>query len=148
MATDPMLASPRPAVCPACGAAVRTDVSWCGLCYASLAPLPEADADPASSADRQPIADAAASDLARSDLPPIDGVELGSSGDPAPARADDPKEVADQLIAQLAATRNPEPRWLAGLPRTPGAKAALMIGGVLVGSVVLLALMSLLGLLL
>ena len=62
------------------------------------------------------------------------------------APASDTDVMAARLLAELAATREPQAPWLAALPSTPGAKAGLMVGGVLLGSVLLLALMTLLGL--
>ncbi|HUR14383.1 MAG TPA: hypothetical protein VM097_07805 [Mycobacteriales bacterium] len=38
-------AAPHAAACPACGAAVRADASWCSLCYHDLRPAP-APVDP------------------------------------------------------------------------------------------------------
>lgn len=114
------------AVCPSCGAAVLTGVSWCTLCYASLvSPQPV----PASVSALSPAASARPADAPTSDLEPVD-VEV----------------IAARLLAELAATPDPNAGWTTHLPRSSGAKAAVIIGGAVVGSLVLVVLMALLGL--
>ena len=113
------------AVCPSCGAAVLNGVSWCTLCFASLVPpVPVPAPVPAPS----PAA-ARPADAPTSDLEPVD-VEV----------------IAARLLAELAATPDPNAGWTTHLPRSSGAKAAVIIGGAVVGSLVLVVLMALLGL--
>lgn len=127
MPTNPLTARERPATCPSCGATVRTDVSWCGLCYAALGPEVSADepaAPPTSVAD--PAAGAASSE--------------GS--------APDVEAIADRLLAELAASRDPAPSWVGRLPQSAAGKAGLIAAGAVIGALVLVAAMSLLGLVL
>ena len=114
------------AVCPSCGAAVLTGMSWCTLCYASLVPPPPV---PAPVSAPSPAADGRPADAPTSDLEPAD-VEV----------------IAARLLAELAATPDPNAGWTTHLPRSSGAKAAVIIGGAVVGSLVLVVLMALLGL--
>ena len=118
MHTDPLT---RPTACPACGAAVLTDVAWCSLCYASLAPAPA-------------VAEVPAAGVSHSADAPTSDAEF--------------EVVAAQMLAELAATRDPEPAWLARRPGSSAAKAGLIAGGVVVGTVVLFVAMTVLGLLL
>ena len=114
------------AVCPSCGAAVLTGMSWCTLCYASLVPPPPV---PAPVSAPSPAAAGRPADAPTSDLEPVD-VEV----------------IAARLLAELAATPDPNAGWTTHLPRSSGAKAAVIIGGAVVGSLVLVVLMALLGL--
>lgn len=112
-------------------------MSWCGQCYSSLLPEPVAEREPV--AGPEPVAELALASAAPAQAARADPVVAG-------APASDTDAVAARLLAELAATREPQAPWLAALPSTPGAKAGLMVGGVLLGSVLLLALMTLLGL--
>lgn len=132
MSTNPLTARERPAACPSCGATVRADVSWCGLCYASLRPEVSADepaAQPTSVAD--PAAGAAAFDVVSSKV-----------------AGPDVEAIADRLLAELAASRDPAPSWVGRLPRSAAGKAGLIAAGAVIGALVLVAVMSLLGLVL
>lgn len=100
-----------------------TVVSWCTLCYASLVPSEPPSAPEPPAALQRPA------DAPTSDVEPVD-VEL----------------IAARLLAELAATPDPNARWTTRLPRSSGAKAGVIIGGALIGSLVLVALMALLGL--
>ena len=124
MHTDPLT---RPTACPACGAAVLTAVSWCSLCYASLVAVPAV-------AEAAAVAEAPAAGVSHSADAPTSDVEF--------------EVVAAQMLAELAATRDPEPAWLARRPGSSAAKAGLIAGGVVVGTVVLFVAMTVLGLLL
>jgi hypothetical protein len=112
-------------------------MSWCGQCYTSL--LPEPAAEPEHVSEPEPVAEPARESAAPAQIVRADPVVAG-------APASDTDVVAARLLAELAATREPQAPWLAALPSTPAAKAGLMVGGVVVGSVLLLALMTLLGL--
>ena len=117
----------RGAVCPSCGAAVLTGVSWCTLCYASL--VPPALLPAPSSAPEPPAALQRPADAPTSDIEPVD-VEV----------------IAARLLAELAATPDPNAGWTTHLPRSSGAKAGVIIGGAVIGSLLLVVLMALLGL--
>jgi hypothetical protein len=116
-------------------------MSWCGQCYSSLLPEPVTEPEPVDEPALESAAPAQAprADPIRADPPQADPPQAG-------APASDTEAVAARLLAELAATREPQAPWLAALTSTPGAKAGLMVGGVVVGSVLLLALMALLGL--
>lgn len=107
----------RPTACPSCGAAVRTDVTWCSLCYASL--LPDQVVQPA------PVP-----------VVPPDVV----------ASVDEVEPIADRLLAELAASRDPQPAWVAHLPTSAAGRGGLIVGAVAAGTLLLFAAMSLLGL--
>ncbi len=112
----------RGAVCPSCGAAVLAGVSWCTLCYASLVP-------PSAPSPAPPAALQRPADAPTSDLEPVD-VEV----------------IAARLLAELAATPDPIAGWTTHLPRSSGAKAGVIIGGAVIGSLLLVVLMAVLGL--
>jgi len=107
----------RPTTCPSCGAAVRTDVSWCSLCYASL--LPDRVVEPVP----VPV------------VPPA-----------AVASVDQVEAITDGLLAELAASRDPQPAWVGHLPTSAAGRGGLIVGAVAVGTLLLFAAMSLLGL--
>ena len=130
MSADPVTAPPYPAACPACGATVRSAVAWCTLCYASLLP---AAAEPAAP---EPDADVA-------QLAP----DAGQAGEPdGGAGRTAPDVVVQQLLAELAASREPAPAWASRLPGGRAGKAIVMIGGGAAASLLLLGLMALIGL--
>jgi hypothetical protein len=109
-----------PPTCPACGANVRADVTWCTQCYAPLtAPTVRAE----EPAEEQPAG-------------------------PVPPQAADPDEVgrlADQMLAQLAAQRDELPGLVSRLPATPAARAVLVTVLVVVGAALVLLLMFVAG---
>ncbi len=149
--------------CPRCSAHLRAGSEWCTLCYADLRPAPE------------PPPATAAPDPAPVDLPPLPAADPASAVDqPAPRRgkharrvtaedlgpdpADgapaagsdvDADRLADQLLAELAASQGGNPLGpLAGAVDTTGKKVALMVGGTAVGIVLLFVLMAVAGALL
>lgn len=143
MPTNPVTAAERPTACPSCGTTVRADVSWCTLCYASL--VPEVPALPlAPPASDVPVSDFQVSDTQVSVVPDRDvpAAAVANSGSP----ASDVDVVAGQLLAELAASREPEPGWMRRLPKTPGGRAVAIVGGAVAASLLLLVLMTLLGL--
>ncbi len=139
-----------PTACPSCGAAVRTAVAWCGLCYAALVPSPAAAVqvtvvDPVT--ERLPEQAPHRGRHSRDEDLDRVSADLGADVDTAvPSSAADADLVADRLLAELAATRDPQPAWLQRLPSSTGARVALIAGAVAVGTVVLVAAMSLIGL--
>lgn len=125
----------QPFPCPVCGAAVPAGAPWCGQCYATVtaaAPTPAAhdgrtrpddpDAGPASAVVTAAVV--------------------------VPTSAQEAERVADALLLQLAATREPAPTWLARLPASGPARAAVVVGAALVGMLVVLAALTLVGALL
>lgn len=131
-----------PTACPSCGAAVRAAVDWCGLCYASLAPEPPpAAVDPATTVGPQP-----GPRRGRHSRDADDGEVGAGSGVDTKAPPTSTDALADRLLAELAATRDPQPAWLDRLPSSTGGRVALIGGAVAVGTLLLVAAMSLLGL--
>ncbi len=141
--------------CPRCGAHARSDAEWCSLCYADLrpAPVPVPVSDPpgpvTSAADVPAVATArhraGAGDLGE------DGAKDGPADDGTTvegltvAQA----ESTDAMLAILAIESRSD--TLAGLGTrfgSNGQKVALMVGAFVGVTVVLFALMALLGLLL
>ena len=116
--SEPQHQPERGAACPSCGAAVVTGVSWCSLCFASLLPLAP-EAEPTPPAAERPEAGLAASEV---------------------------DAIADRMLAELAATHDPGAGWTARLPQTGGGKAGFIVGAVVVGALLLVALMTVLGL--
>jgi hypothetical protein len=113
-----------PVACPACGAGVRGDVTWCLRCYANLCPDPPPD----------PVAGAAD--------PAVDpGVEPGRQ----PAGPEQVDVLADRMLAELAAAGTARPGWLDRAPRTPGAVILYGVVGLAAVSVLLLTLGAVVG---
>lgn len=127
MQTSPAPEGYRPARCPECAALVRGDVPWCTACYVRL------DGSPAGVATAPPTDPGSAPDA----LP-----EHLSSADP-----EDVDAVAARLLAELAATRE-QPGWTGWLPGTRAGRT-VAVAALLAGcSAVLLAAMTLVGLVL
>ena len=139
-----------PTACPSCGAAVRTAVAWCGLCYAALVPAPAAAAQVALVApvtERIPEQAPRRGRHSRDEDHERAGADTGPDVDTAVPPSDaDADLVADRLLAELAATRDPRPAWMERLPSSTGGRVALIGGGVAVGTLLLVAAMSLIGL--
>jgi hypothetical protein len=131
-----------PPNCPACGATVRGDVSWCTQCYAPLRRPPETVADvPERVAD-----DSAPRAPAWAEATGPDGVRTTVQGGPA-SRAD-AERVAEQMLAQLSVERDELTGLTARLPSTKGGRAALVATVIVLGTGVVLMLMFVLGALL
>ncbi len=153
MASTPDL----PTACPSCGAAVRTAVAWCTLCYSSLVPVPVpvptgatqvAVGGPGTAGEPAPIPRRGRHsrdvDDERVDGEPAD---TGADVDTAvPTSEADVELMAAGLLAELAATRDPQPAWMQRLPSSTGGRVALIGGAVAVGTLLLVAAMSLIGL--
>jgi hypothetical protein len=130
-----------PVACPACGAGVRGDVTWCLRCYANLCPDPPPGLRPSdrvtSGAPRvtpDPVAGAAD--------PAVDpGVEPGRQ----PAGPEQVDVLADRMLAELAAAGTARPGWLDRAPRTPGAVILYGVVGLAAVSVLLLTLGAVVG---
>ena len=132
-----------PTACPSCGAAVRTAVAWCGLCYAALVPAPAAEPVTERIPERAPRRGRHSRDEDHERAGADTGLDVDTALPPSDADAD---LVADRLLAELAATRDPQPAWMERLPSSTGGRVALIGGGVAVGTLLLVAAMSLIGL--
>ena len=146
MASAPVL----PTACPSCGAAVRTAVAWCGLCYAPLLPVPTSAApvavvEPITARVPEPAPRRGrhSRDEDHERVVADDGADVDTAAPPLDADVD---LVADRLLAELAATRDPQPAWMQRLPSSTGGRVALIGGAVAVGTLVLVAAMSVIGL--
>jgi len=134
--------------CPQCSAAVRPDALWCSLCHFSLQSVPEpaavtvpapapvapAEASPAPAAEL-PVPDLAVSDLT---VPESWVDEVSQESSVAEPEFDLSLLGGDPL--------NPALGGLASKVSSNSGKAAVVIGGTVAVSVVVFALMSLIGL--
>ena len=136
MQTSPAPEGYRPARCPECAALVRGDVPWCTACYVRL------DGPPAGEPVTAPPAEPVAAPPAEPGTAPGAQVAHPDSADP-----EDVDAVAARLLAELAATGE-QPGWTGWLPRTRAGRTAA-VAALLAGcSAVLLAAMTLVGLVL
>ena len=142
-----MSISTSPALrCPRCSAHVVAGGDWCTLCYADLRPPPpeppvpvEPSAPVAPPGDRE--------DATPTERPaPRRGKHARAtpvSGADAVAAAAHVEAVADQLLAELAATETKNPLGpLAAVVDSPGKRVALMIGGAAAAIILLLVVMA------
>jgi hypothetical protein len=136
-------AEARPAACPSCGAAVRQDVPWCLQCYASLLPEPEQKPEQKPELEPEPTPAPVAVAVGRDGAPPAPGEASAVGVALAPGELD---AVADRMLAELAAQRDPQPRWASRLPGSRGGRAAVLAGVIAAAVAVLVAIMSLVGL--
>jgi hypothetical protein len=111
-----------PSTCPACGATVRSDVSWCTQCYTSL--LSEPDVPPPHEVE----------DEVRPDVP------QATSADP-----DEVERLAAQMLAQLAAQPDELHSLTSRLPSSPATRALAVAAVIVVGSALVLLLMFVVG---
>ena len=145
MPSDPCVTSVPS--CPRCGAHARAGAQWCTLCYTDLRPapvrveVPEPEPQPERELVSVPAAPAARGKHAR----------RNPSSDDSPPSLPGPDEVAstaDAMLAQLAA-ESPAPLvglgGLVGRLDSGGARAALMVAGILLVAAVLFGLMALIG---
>ena len=139
-----------PTACPSCGATVRTAVAWCGLCYAALVPAPAPAAQVVlveAVLERLPEQAPRRGRHSRDEDRERVTADVGADVDTVvPASDADVDLVADRLLAELAATRDPQPAWMQRLPSSTGGRVALIGGAVAVGTLLLVAAMSLIGL--
>jgi hypothetical protein len=130
-----------PAACPACGAGVRGDVTWCLRCYANLRPDPPSRPRPAD----PPRPGSGPLPAAPDQL--FDGVQAPPGTGPGQL-ALTPEQVealADRMLVELAASTADRPGWFGRAPRTPGATILYGIIGLAVISVVLLGVGAVVG---
>ncbi|HET8614056.1 MAG TPA: hypothetical protein VFL94_00925 [Actinomycetales bacterium] len=109
-----------PPDCPSCGATVRSDVPWCTQCYAPLRPR---ESSPQGGSD-------------------------GVDDDATARRAQDPVEVervAEQMLAELTASRSEVQGWAARLPSSPGTRMVLLAVVIVVVTALIVLLMFLVG---
>ena len=149
MPSDPCVTSVPS--CPRCGAHARVGAQWCTLCYTDLrpapvrveTPVPEPDPEPAREPElvSVPAAPAARGKHARRSPSPDDIVPA----QPGPAEV---ASAADAMLAQLAAESSAPLAGLGGLfsrLESGGARAALLVAGILLVGTVLFGLMALIG---
>jgi hypothetical protein len=147
--------------CPRCSATLRAGTEWCSLCYADLRPREESAPAPANLDVRPASPKDAASPVERQPVPPVE-----SPAGPQPSRrggkhakqpefgavtapTDEVERLADQLLAELAATEGGSPLGAAsGLVDSSGKRVALMVGGGLGILLLLFVLMAVAGALL
>ena len=145
--------------CPRCGALGRAGSDWCTLCYADLRPQPEPvpEPEPALVGLGQvegyvpPVAAAPSprgKHARRAESPGSEtaAAEAGEDGASAAGPALDPAET-ELMLAQLAAESGPSNPFggLANQLDSVGAKALVMVGGVVIVSGLLFLVMTLLG---
>jgi hypothetical protein len=141
----------QPPTCPSCGATVRADVPWCTQCYAPLRPegtvSPGDDLPPADLTGAVDVGDPDSADVrAAGSAEPASG-DVDATGAPA-SRTADPQElerVADQMLAELAGSRDEVRGLAARLPSTPAGRAALVAAVVVAGTALALIVMFVLG---
>ncbi|MGZ4625964.1 MAG: hypothetical protein ACXV3S_06695 [Kineosporiaceae bacterium] len=154
--------------CPQCGAHVRAAADWCSLCYAGLRPAPEPAPVPApeiAPADKTAAAGALPPKLAARPQQATDGeaasgrharrVAVTATTDFAVTDTTDTADKsgesaedalgADAMLAMLAAESGSPLGGAAGRLTSPGVRVGVMIGGVVLVSLVLLAVMMLVG---
>jgi hypothetical protein len=117
-----------PPTCPACGATVRSDVSWCTQCYAPLLREPDEPPQPRRGSGEE----------VEADVRP--GTQPGTKADPAEV-----ERLAAQMLAQLAATPDELHGLTSRLPSTAATRALAVAGVIVVGSALVLLLMYLVG---
>ena len=128
-----------PPTCPACGATVRADVSWCTQCYAPLRQPRDAVADvPGDVPDGSSVPQPVSNETLGQDR--ADAAVQGGTASRAEA-----EQLAEQMLAQLAVERDQLTGLTSRLPSTPGGRAALVAAVILLGSGVILLLMFVLG---
>src|SRR5680860_258201 len=99
----------RGARCSACGARVTSAATWCSLCFTDLTPTPVASAEVAAPATTSADA-AAATDTAEAE------------------------RLAEQMLAELAATGPPARRPPSFLSGTGARSVAMLVGTVVVAA--------------
>lgn len=141
-----MSAHPSLAVrCPRCGAHVRAGADWCTLCYTDLRAAPEPPPAPVplpgTPAPEPAAAVAPASPRGRHarQAPAYDERDAPADGDHEPAPG------TDAMLAMLAAESGRPFDGLLDRFDSTGARVGAMVGGVVVVSVGLFALMYLVG---
>jgi len=154
--------SPNAVRCPRCSAHVRTGSDWCTLCYADLRPAPPEVAaveDPGPAAVSARVEPAPVTPL---DLPEAEILEAIEVAPVAPAgrgkhakrtstaalgaAKPEVEALADQMLAELAATRSDDrlSSMVSALDE-PGKKIGVIIGGAIGATCVLFIVMTILG---
>lgn len=127
MLSDPATTPALPTACPSCGAAVRSRLSWCSLCFATLEPVSSTTGAAAMAPVKDPVDPLTA--------PP-------TAADPAGLAELD--AVADRLLGQLAAQQGRRPG--ARLPEGRAARAGLIVAAGVGGCALLVGVLAVLGL--
>ncbi|HEX5535146.1 MAG TPA: hypothetical protein VFX33_15505 [Actinomycetales bacterium] len=133
--------------CRACGARLTAAAPWCSLCFTPItadAPGPHAQPDGdthvrAHATALEPIAAATQDGPSQSDPTRGDPTQDGPSQD------EEAHQLADELMARLAAERPAPSRWAGLAPSSGPARAALSVVGVVLVTGLAFALMALLG---
>ena len=139
--------------CPQCSAHVRAGSDWCTLCYADLRPAPApAPAAPepvaAAAPEPEPVPEQVPAGV---DTPGVDAAPVAPRRGKHAKHAARPstaetEALAAQLLAQLAVEESGSPLGrYSGLMDTTGKKAALMVGGAVVVTLLVFAFMALVG---
>ena len=142
--------------CPSCAATLRAGSDWCTLCYADLrhATTPTPAEEPAE----VPPAPAASSDSPANVAGSADPAPRQSRGkharrtpanDETSSTADEVEALANQMLAQLAASESKNPLGsVAGAVDSTGKRAVLMVGGAFVAMLLIFIVMAIAGALL
>ena len=146
--------SPNAVRCPRCSAHVRTGSDWCTLCYADLRPAvaePVAALEPEPpSTPVEPVDLPVAETFEAVDLAPAAPVGRGKHAKRATTAAlgaaPEVEALADQMLAELAATRsNDRLSSMVSALDEPGKKIGFIIGGVIGATCVLFIVLTILG---
>ena len=148
--------SPNAVRCPRCSAHVRTGSDWCTLCYADLRPAPPV-AEPVAALEPEPLT----APVEPVDLPVAETVEAVDLAPATPigrgkhakrastaalGAAPEVEALADQMLAELAATRsNDRLSAMVSALDEPGKKIGFIIGGVIGATCVLFIVLTILG---
>lgn len=111
--------------CPACGARVTASATWCSLCFTDLVSAPAASAEVVAPATTSADAGKEADDAA-----PVPSAGLAA---PATTTADADR-LAEQMLAELAATGAPTRRPPSFLSGTGGRSVAMLVGTVVMAA--------------
>lgn len=128
--------------CPSCQALVKAGADWCTLCYADLRPAPAPESEPA-------LASGGSAPALHADQPgsPLAAGPAGGPGgaEPTEEQRREIEDVANRMLAQLAAESSVPLASVSGHFQSNGAKVALIFGGTIVLVGVILGLMTLIG---
>jgi hypothetical protein len=141
--------------CPRCSAHVRAGSDWCTLCYADLRPAAAEPVAPVPTPVPPDPAEAAPEQGGPTEQPPAGRGKHArkgpayDDGDVTAAAVARANALADQLLAELAATEGKNPLGpLAGFLDSTGKRVALILGATATVICLILLLMAGIGLLL
>jgi hypothetical protein len=144
--------SPNAVRCPRCSAHVRTGSDWCTLCYADLRPAPPV-AEQVAALEPEPLAapvEPVDVTVEAVDIAPAAPVGRGKhakrASTAASGTAPEVEALADQMLAELAATRSTDRLGsMVSALDGPGKKVGVIIGGAIGATCVLFIVMTILG---